>query len=86
MLHKKKVLLEHFQRILNWDKKYELRLADWECAQWDILLLAERDPITQQETWRVIKKRVTHVLKTKDVNSRTQEDIDTYGFQILSFE
>ncbi len=86
MIHEKKIYSESFQRILEWSKKYELRLADWECSVWDTLVLQEWDPVTQKYTGRVIEKEVTHVRKTKDITLWPAEDIEKYGFQILSFE
>jgi len=44
MRHTKKVWPEYFQRILGGKKTFELRLADWECAEGDGLVLQEWDP------------------------------------------
>ncbi len=38
MKHIKKVWPEYFQKILDSKKTYELRLADWECNEGDILV------------------------------------------------
>ena len=82
----KKVWPEYFQRIVDGKKKYELRLADWECSAGDILVLKEWNPETKEYTGRVIEKKVAHVLKTKDVKFWPEEDVDKFGFQIISFE
>ena len=34
----------------------------------------------------VIEKKITYVLKTKDVNLFSKEDVEKYGFQIISFK
>ena len=40
----KKIWPIYFQRILDGDKTFELRLADWECNEGDTLVLNEWDP------------------------------------------
>ena len=86
MKHTKKVLPEYFQKILDGDKKYELRLADWQCAEGDILELQEWDPNTKEYTGRSIEKEITNILKTKDISFWPEEDVLKYGYQIISFK
>ncbi len=86
MIHEKKILPEYFQKILDGTKKYELRLADWECSEGDILVLQEYLPGNQESTGRFIEKMITDVRKTKDLEFYSQEDIEKYGYQIISFE
>ena len=43
----KKVWPKFFQKILDGDKTFELRLADFECKPGDILVLKEWDPETK---------------------------------------
>ena len=85
MKHEKKILPEYFQKILDGVKNYELRLADWECQEGDILLLKEWNPETKEFTGREIEKKVTYVLKTKDLTFWSKEDVDKFGYQIISF-
>lgn len=54
----KKIWPEYFQRILNGDKKFELRLADFECNLGDILILKEWNPKTQKYTGRIMEKEI----------------------------
>jgi len=82
----KKIWPEYFQRIIDRKKKYELRLADWKCSPGDILVLKEWDPKTNEYTGRVIEKKVSYVIKTKDIKFWPEEDVDKFGFQIISFE
>ena len=86
MKHEKKVLPEYFQLILDHKKTYELRLADWECLEGDILLLKEWDPKTKKFTRRTIEKEVTYVGKTKEMNFWPKEDIEKFGYQVISFK
>ena len=82
----KKTWPEAFQRILDGDKKFELRLADWECKEGDMLVLKEWNPETKEYTGREVEKEVTYVVRTKDMPDYfTKEDVEKYGFQIISF-
>ena len=82
----KKIWPIYFEKIASGDKTFELRLADWACNPGDSLLLREWDPNTKRYTGREIEKEVAYVLKTKDVTLWSQEDVDTYGFQIISIK
>ena len=82
----KKIWPEPFEAILSGVKKYELRLADWECSVGDELFLREYDPDKKKYTGREMIKKVTYVGKTKDWQVWPEEDIDKYGFMILSLE
>lgn len=82
----KKVWPEYFQEILVGNKKFELRLNDFKCSKGDILILKEWDPKTKNYTGRVIEKEVKYVIKTKDSDKFwSKEDIEKYGFQVISF-
>jgi len=82
----KKIWPEFFDKISSGEKKFELRLADWKCESGDILVLREWDPAQKEYTGRVLEKEVTYVLKTKDVKFFTPEEIQKYGWQIISFK
>jgi len=82
----KKVWPEYFQKIVDGLKKYELRLADFDIKEGDILILKEWDPRSRKYTGREISKKVTYILKTNDVRFWDKKEIDRYGLQIISFE
>ncbi|MBI2483549.1 DUF3850 domain-containing protein [Candidatus Uhrbacteria bacterium] len=87
MRHEKKIWPEYFQAILEGRKKFELRLADWSCATGDVLVLREWDPVTKEYTGRTVEKEVAYVLRTKGAEQFwSPEDIQQYGFQIISFD
>lgn len=77
---------EYFQAILNGKKTYELRLADFECKEDDILILKEWSPDTKKYTGRKIEKIVTYIGKTKGLTFWSKDDIDKYGYQIITFK
>ncbi len=80
----KKIWPEYFQAIADGKKKFELRLADFDVQEGDALLLREWDPEMKTYTGREIEKEVSFVIKTKDLNFWTSEEIEKYGFQIIS--
>jgi len=82
----KKIRPEFFDKISSGEKKFELRLADWECAAGDTLVLREWDAEKKDYTGRVLEKEVSYVLKTKDVKFFTPEEVEKYGWQIISFK
>ena len=82
----KKVHPEYFQKIMDGVKTYELRLADFKCIPGDTLSLKEWNPKTKEYTGRIIEKIVTYVGKTKDQTFWSEEDVEKYGFQIISFK
>lgn len=82
----KKTWVKYFERMLSGDKTFDVRLADWECQPGDVLVLREWDNEKQEYTGRVLEKEVTFVTKTKDVNFWPKEDVEKYGYQIISFK
>ena len=85
----KKILPEFFDLITVGKKKYELRLADFEAEEGDVLVLEEWttvDPRTRTKTGRVIEKTVSYVRKF-DLNDFEQlEEMKKHGFYILQLE
>lgn len=86
MIIKKKTWPKFFQKILDGEKKFDLRLADFDVKEGDILLLEEYDPETKQYTGRKLEKKVTYIIKTKDIQFNSKEDIDKFGFIIMSLD
>lgn len=89
MRHVKKCWPEYFQKIIDGDKKFELRLADWKCEPGDELVLQEWDPASKTYTGRELVKKVNYVLTTKSIeesNMWPKEEVEKYGFQIISWE
>lgn len=82
----KKVWPQFFGKLASGEKTYELRLADWECKEGDILVLREWDPETKEYTGREIEKKVGYVGKTKGITFWPQEEIEKFGFQIISLK
>lgn len=79
----KKTYSDYFEMILNGSKTYDLRLADFDCQPDDILKFVEIDK-NRKFTGRTISKRVGWVGKTKEIDYFTPEDIEKYGYQVIS--
>lgn len=83
---RKKCWPEYFEKIISGKKKVELRLADFEINEGDILILEEWDKNKKEYTGRKVEVVATYILKTKDQIFWPKEDVDKYGFQIIQFE
>ena len=83
----KKVWPEYFDKILSGEKKFELRLGDFDIANGDTLLLKEWDPTAKSYSGRETEKRVTYVKKFRiDELFWSTEDISQHGLQVISIE
>ncbi len=82
----KKTWPELFEKILNGEKNFDLRLADFACQPSDVLVLQEYNPKTKQYTGRETEKEITFVMKTKDINFWPKEDVDKFGFVVMSLK
>jgi hypothetical protein len=83
---KKKTWPELFQKILEGKKTADLRLADFDIQEEDILILEEYDPKTKQYTGRVLKKKVKKLNRIKLTDYHSPEDITKYGHWIIELE
>jgi len=66
-------------------KTFDARLADWKCGVGDTLVLREYDPTTKQYTGRILEKKITYILRTKDQPYFSEEEVKKHGFQIIGF-
>ena len=82
----KKTWPEYYERILNGDKTYDVRLADFECEEGDVLVLKEWDPKTKEYTGREMEKKITYVFNTKDIEFWSKEEIDKYGLVFMAIK
>ena len=82
----KKVWPKYFQAILDGRKNFELRLADFDIKEGDILVLREWDPDKREYTGRKTEKEATYILKIKDINFWADEEVKRYGYQVISLK
>jgi Domain of unknown function (DUF3850) len=80
----KKMWPESYSKVLSGEKTYDIRLADWAIKSGDVIVFREWDPATKKYTGRSMEKKVGYVGKTKDWEVWPIEDIDKYGYQVIS--
>lgn len=78
----KKIWPEYFELVRKGEKKVELRLADFDLKEGDILVLREWDPKTKQFTGRKIEKEAKSVMKINPIRFHKTEEIEKYGFYL----
>ncbi|MDD5192236.1 MAG: DUF3850 domain-containing protein [Candidatus Nanoarchaeia archaeon] len=83
---KKKTWPEYFQEVLKGKKKFEIRLADFDIKEGDVLILEEYDPKTKKYTGRTIKKKVGFVTKFDIAKAYPLEDIKRFGLWNIGIE
>ena len=82
----KKIPHEYFELIKSGKKKFELRLAEFEIKEGDMLILEEWNEEQKKHTGRKIEKYVNYVLKF-DLNAFGQkEEIIEKGLYVIQFE
>lgn len=86
MIIEKKAWPDLFQQVLEGKKKFDLRLADFDCRSGDTLILKEYNPETKQYTGRTLQKTITFVLKTNDLEFWPREETAKRGFIVMSLE
>jgi len=81
----KKVQKEYFDAIIDGRKRFEVRLADFDCEPGDILVLKEQKPKSDELTGREIECEVLYEFNTKDIEKfYKKEDIEKHGLAILA--
>jgi len=84
---KKKAWPVLFEKVLSGKKKFDIRLADFDIKEGNILILEEYNPKTKQYTGRIIKKKVGYILSTKSMEKMySKKEIEKYGFNIIQLE
>jgi len=82
----KKTWPELFQKVLDGDKTFDLRLDDFECKKGDILVLREWNPRSRNYTGREIEKKISFILKTKNLKFWTKKEVEKHGFVVMGFK
>ncbi len=82
----KKTWPGYFEKVLNGEKKFDLRLADFDINEGDDLILEEYDPKTKKYTGRKIKKTAGKIIKVNPTQMHDIEDIKKFGFYIIEMK
>jgi ASC-1-like (ASCH) protein len=83
---KKKVWPQYFELIKSGKKKFEVRVADFEVKEGDILILEEWDPETKEYTGRSLTKKVGYTLKFSLDSFGQKELIEEKGLIVISLD
>jgi hypothetical protein len=83
---KKKIWAEYFEQVASGQKRFELRLADFEINKGDTLILEEWNRGTKQYTGRKIEKTVDYLLKFKPNDFNQAEQIKEKGLMVIQFK
>jgi ASC-1-like (ASCH) protein len=86
MIIKKKTWPELFEALKSGKKNFDLRLNDFKCRAGDIIVFQEWNPKTKKYTGRELKKKVSYIMKTKNLKFWSKKDIKKYGYQIISLK
>jgi len=79
----KKVQKEYFEAIIDGRKRFEVRLADFDCEPGDMLVLKEQKG--NALTGREIECEVLYEFNTKDIEKfYSKKDIEKHGLAILA--
>jgi len=75
-----------FEEVLKGNKKFEVRLADFNVEEGDILVLEEYNPETKEYTGRSVKKKINFARKWNICYAYSLEDIKKFGLNLIGFE
>ncbi len=82
---KKKVQQEYFEAVVDGKKRFEVRLADFECRPGDTLVLQEQKQGTDELSGRELDCEVLFKFNTKDMERfHTKEELEKHGLFVLA--
>jgi len=79
----KKIWPENFDLVASGKKRFELRLADFDVTEGDVLVLEEWDPKTKAYTGRRMEKKVDYILKFPLDKFGQKEEILEKGLYVI---
>ena len=79
----KKSYPDLFEKVLAGEKTFDMRVADFDIQPGDVLEQIEVN-YDGTPTGRKVRHVVGEVLRTKEVDFWKQEDVDQYGYQVIS--
>ncbi len=82
----KKIKKEYFEKVMSGVMNTDMRLADFECKEGDVIVFKEWDSVAQKFTGRSVEKKITSVIKNARPRPWTEENIEKFGFQTISFK
>ncbi len=83
---KKKTWPEIFELVKSGKKRFEIRVADFDLAEGDTLVLEEWDPKTGEYTGRTLEKKVGYILYYPLDTFGQKEVIEKHGLYAIQLE
>jgi ASC-1-like (ASCH) protein len=83
---RKKTWPELFQRMIDGKKTADVRLADFEIKEGDILIFEEYNSQTKKYTGRTLKKKVKNLNKVRLTDFNKPEEIEKFGHWVIELE
>ena len=83
---KKKIWPQFFEEVKTGKKRFELRVADFDIKDGDVMVLEEWDPKTKEYTGRKIEKKVDFVLNFKLDDFGQRKEVEEKGLFVIQFE
>lgn len=83
---RKKCWPEMFEKISKGRKNTDIRLADFELKEGDVIVFEEYSPLTKEYTGRVIRKTVKNINKIKVADFNSIDEITKHGHYVIELE
>jgi len=81
----KKLWPNQFEATKSGEKRFELRIADFDLKKGDVMILREWDPRKKEFTGRFLKKKCRMVIKFNPLDFNTLDEIEKFGFYLIEF-
>jgi len=82
----KKVWRKYFDKIISGEKKFELRIADFDIKEGDTLILEEWNPETKKYTGRKLEKKAGYILKFDLDKFGQKKQVEEKGLYVIQLE
>ncbi len=82
---RKKIWPVNFEAVNSGRKRFELRLADFDIKEGDMLILEEWDPQIKNYTGRRLEKKVELVMKFNLDDYGQKKEIEEKGLYVIQF-
>lgn len=86
MIIRKKAWPKIFEDVLSGKKKFDLRLADFDIKEGDILILEEWNPETKEYTGRKLEKKAGYILKFDLDKFGQKKEVEEKGLYVIQLE
>lgn len=75
-----------FDKLSKGKRNIDVRLADFDLKEGDVIVFEEYSPLTKEYTGRILKKTVGNISKIKVTDFNTIDEITKHGHYIIELE